>query len=197
MQKLLAWIDDRFPLTKVWEEHLAKYYAPKNFNFWYYFGSLALLVLVMQIVTGIFLTMHYKPDTDLAFASVEYIMRDVDWGWPGRPTPPPPPPPLFLFFFFFFIVVYLHMFRAMLYGSYQKPRELIWLIGVVIYVALMAESFMGYLLPWGNMSYWGAQVIISLFDAIPLVGPMLSEWIRGDFVVSAATLNSIGPTSGI
>ena len=182
MQKLLTWIDDRFPLTKVWEEHLSKYYAPKNFNFWYYFGSLALLVLVLQIVTGIFLTMHYKPDTALAFASVEYIMRDVSWGWLIRYLHSTGAS-------FFFIVVYLHMFRAMLYGSHRKPRELLWIIGVIIFVALMAESFMGYLLPWGNMSYWGAQVIISLFEAIPYVGPGLSEWIRGDFVVADATLN--------
>ena len=182
MQKLLAWIDDRIPLTKVWEEHLAKYYAPKNFNFWYYFGSLALLMLVMQIVTGIFLTMHYKPDTGLAFASVEYIMRDVEWGWLLRYMHS-------VGASFFFIVVYLHMFRALLYGSHRNPRELIWLVGMLIFVALMAEAFMGYLLPWGNMSYWGAQVILSLFDAIPLVGPILSEWMRGDFVVSDATLN--------
>jgi ubiquinol-cytochrome c reductase cytochrome b subunit len=182
MQKLLAWIDDRIPLTKVWEEHLAKYYAPRNFNFWYYFGSLALLMLVMQIVTGIFLTMHYKPDTGLAFASVEYIMRDVNWGWLLRYMHS-------VGASFFFIVVYLHMFRALLYGSHRNPRELIWLIGMVIFVALMAEAFMGYLLPWGNMSYWGAQVILSLFDAIPLIGPILSEWMRGDFVVSDATLN--------
>jgi ubiquinol-cytochrome c reductase cytochrome b subunit len=182
MSKLLAWIDDRFPLTKVWEEHLAKYYAPKNFNFWYYFGSLALLILVMQIVTGIFLTMHYKPDTKLAFASVEFIMRDVDWGWLIRYLHSTGAS-------FFFIVIYLHMFRGLLYGSYRNPRELIWIFGVVIYVALMAEAFMGYLLPWGNMSYWGAQVIINLASAIPVVGNGLSEWIRGDFVVSDATLN--------
>jgi ubiquinol-cytochrome c reductase cytochrome b subunit len=182
MEKLLAWIDDRFPLTKVWEEHLSKYYTPKNFNFWYYFGSLALLVLVMQIVTGIFLTMHYKPDTESAFASVEFIMRDVSWGWLIRYMHSTGAS-------FFFIVVYLHMFRAMMYGSHRKPRELLWIIGVIIFVALMAESFMGYLLPWGNMSYWGAQVIISLFEAIPYIGPGLSEWIRGDFVVADATLN--------
>lgn len=182
MQKLRAWIDDRFPMTKVWEEHLAKYYAPKNFNFWYYFGSLALLILVMQIVTGIFLTMNYKPDTDLAFASVEYIMRDVNWGWLIRYLHSTGAS-------FFFIVIYLHMFRGLLYGSYRNPRELIWIIGMVIYVALMAEAFMGYLLPWGNMSYWGAQVIINLASAIPWVGNGLSEWIRGDFVVSDATLN--------
>jgi len=182
MQKLLEWVDARYPLIKVWNEHLAKYYAPKNFNFWYFFGSLALLMLVMQIVTGIFLTMHYKPSAENAFASVEYIMRDVPWGWLMR----------YLHAVgasMFFISVYLHMFRAMLYGSYRGPRELLWIIGCVIFVALMAEAFMGYLLPWGNMSYWGAQVIINLFDAIPVIGPGLSEWIRGDFVISDATLN--------
>ncbi len=182
MQKLLSWIDDRFPLTKVWREHLSEYYAPKNFNFWYYFGSLALLVLVMQILTGLFLAMHYKPDADLAFASVEYIMRDVPWGWLIRYMHSTGASA-------FFIVIYLHMLRGLLYGSYRAPRELVWIIGMVIYVALMATAFMGYLLPWGNMSYWGAQVIISLFDAIPLIGPTLAEWIRGDFVVSDATLN--------
>ena len=182
MQKLLTWIDDRFPLTKTWKEHLAEYYAPRNFNFWYYFGSLALLMLVLQIVTGIFLTMHYKPDVTLAFASVEYIMRDVPWGWLIRYLHSTGAS-------FFFIVVYLHMFRGLLYGSHRGPRELVWLIGTVIFIALMAEAFTGYLLPWGNMSYWGAQVIISLFDAIPWIGPGLSEWFRGDYVVSDATLN--------
>ena len=182
MEKLLTWIDARFPLTKVWNEHLAKYYAPKNFNFWYYFGSLALLVLVMQIVTGIFLAMHYKPDTERAFASVEYIMRDVPWGWLLRYMHSTGASLLF-------VAIYLHMFRALLYGSHRAPRELVWLLGMVLFVALMAESFTGYLLPWGNMSYWGAQVIISLFGAIPLIGDGLAEWIRGDFVVSDATLN--------
>jgi len=179
---LIGWIDARFPMTKMWEEHLSKYYAPKNFNFWYFFGSLALLVLVIQIVTGIFLTMHYKPDGDLAFISVEYIMRDVDWGWLIRYLHSTGASA-------FFIVVYLHMFRALLYGSYQKPRELVWLFGMFIFLALMAEAFMGYLLPWGQMSYWGAQVIISLFGAIPVVGDELTLWIRGDFVISDATLN--------
>jgi ubiquinol-cytochrome c reductase cytochrome b subunit len=182
MEKLMSWIDDRFPLTQVWEEHMAKYYAPSNFNFWYFFGSLAILMLVMQIVTGIFLTMHYKPDAELAFASVEYIMRDVPWGWLMR----------YLHAIgasMFFIVVYLHMFRALIYGSYRAPRELIWIFGMVIFIALMAESFMGYLLPWGNMSFWGAQVIISLFGAIPYVGDGLVEWLRGDYVISDATLN--------
>jgi len=179
---LMAWIDARFPMTKMWEEHLSKYYAPKNFNFWYFFGSLALLVLVLQIITGIFLTMHYKPDGAMAFASVEYIMRDVDWGWLIRYLHSTGSSA-------FFIVVYLHMFRGLIYGSYQKPRELIWLFGMFIFVALMAEAFMGYLLPWGQMSYWGAQVIISLFGAIPVVGDDLTLWIRGDFVVSDATLN--------
>lgn len=182
MPKLIGWIDERFPLTKVWEEHFAKYYAPKNFNFWYYFGSLALLVLVIQILSGLFLAMHYKPDTGLAFASVEYIMRDVDWGWLIRYMHSTGAS-------FFFIVVYFHIFRALLYGSYRAPRELVWIIGMFIFVVLMATAFLGYLLPWGNMSYWGAQVIISLFDALPYIGPILSEWIRGDYVVSDATLN--------
>ena len=182
MPRFMEWIDERFPATKVWEEHVSKYYTPKNFNFWYYFGSLLLLVMVLQIVTGIVLTMHYKPDSSLAFASVEYIMRDVPAGWFIRYLHSVGASMLFL-------AVYLHMFRAMLYGSYKGPRELIWILGMIIYVALMAEAFFGYLLPWGNMSYWGAQVIISLFGAIPVVGEGLAEWIRGDFVVSDATLN--------
>jgi len=179
---LLGWIDARFPLSSMWNEHLAEYYAPKNFNFWYYFGSLALLVLVMQIITGIWLTMNYKPDAQLAFSSVEYIMRDVNWGWLIRYMHSTGAS-------FFFITVYLHMFRGLLYGSYKKPRELIWIFGMIIYVCLMAEAFMGYLLPWGQMSYWGAQVIISLFGAIPGIGDALALWIRGDYVVSDVTLN--------
>ncbi|CDH45640.1 MAG: cytochrome bc complex cytochrome b subunit [Candidatus Competibacteraceae bacterium] len=179
---LLGWVDERFPLTKMIREHLTEYYAPKNFNFWYFFGSLALLVLVNQILTGIWLTMSYKPSATDAFASVEYIMRDVDWGWLIRYMHSTGASA-------FFIVVYLHMFRALIYGSYKKPRELIWIFGVVIFLALMAEAFMGYLLPWGQMSYWGAQVIISLFSAIPGIGPDLSLWIRGDYVISDATLN--------
>ena len=182
MKNFVGWIDERFPLTKMWEEHLSKYYAPKNFNFWYFFGSLALMVLVIQIVTGIFLTMNYKPDATLAFGSVEYIMRDVNWGWLIRYMHSTGASA-------FFVVVYLHMFRALLYGSYRGPRELLWIIGMLIYVALMAEAFMGYLLPWGQMSYWGAQVIISLFGAIPYFGEDLALWIRGDYVVSDATLN--------
>ena len=182
MPRLMEWIDERFPATKVWEEHVSKYYTPKNFNFWYYFGSLLLLVMVLQIVTGIVLTMHYKPDSSLAFASVEYIMRDVPAGWFIRYLHSVGASMLFL-------AVYLHMFRAMLYGSYKGPRELIWILGMILYIAMMAEAFFGYLLPWGNMSYWGAQVIISLFGAIPVVGEGLAEWIRGDFVVSDATLN--------
>jgi ubiquinol-cytochrome c reductase cytochrome b subunit len=182
LQNTVGWIDERFPLTKVWNEHLAQYYAPKNFNFWYYFGSLAMLVLVIQIVTGIWLTMNYKPDAELAFASVEYIMRDVNWGWLIRYLHSTGAS-------FFFIVIYLHMFRGLMYGSFQKPRELLWIIGMAIYLALMAEAFMGYLLPWGQMSYWGAQVIISLFGAIPVVGDELALWIRGDFVIADATLN--------
>ena len=179
---LLGWIDERFPLTKSIREHLTEYYAPKNFNFWYFFGSLALLVLVNQILTGIWLTMSYKPSAADAFASVEYIMRDVDWGWLIRYMHSTGASA-------FFIVVYLHMFRALIYGSYKKPRELIWIFGVLIFLALMAEAFMGYLLLWGQMSYWGAQVIISLFSAIPGIGQDLSLWIRGDYVVSDATLN--------
>ncbi len=185
----MEWIDARFPLTTLWKEHLSEYYAPKNFNFWYFFGSLALLVLVIQIVTGIFLVMHFKPDASLnsagvpvAFASVEYIMRDVPWGWLIRYMHSTGASA-------FFIVVYLHMFRGMLYGSYRKPRELIWVFGVAIFLCLMAEGFFGYLLPWGQMSYWGAQVIVNLFGAIPFIGPDLSVWIRGDYVVGDATLN--------
>ncbi len=186
---LMEWVDARFPMTSMWRAHLSEYYAPKNFNFWYYFGSLALLVLVIQIVTGIFLVMNYKPDASLnaagvpvAFASVEYIMRDVPWGWLIRYMHSTGASA-------FFIVIYLHMFRGLIYGSYRKPRELVWIFGVLIFLVLMAEAFMGYLLPWGQMSYWGAQVIVNLFSAIPVIGPDLSVWIRGDFVVSDATLN--------
>lgn len=181
-QKLLNWVDNRFPFTKLYNEHMAEYYAPKNFNFWYIFGSLALLVLVIQIVTGIFLVMHYKPDATLAFASVEYIMRDVPWGWLIRYMHSTGASA-------FFVVVYLHMFRGLLYGSYRKPRELVWIFGCAIFLCLMAEAFMGYLLPWGQMSYWGAQVIVNLFAAIPFIGPDLALLIRGDYVVSDATLN--------
>ncbi|RLA08554.1 MAG: cytochrome b [Gammaproteobacteria bacterium] len=182
MSKILNWIDLRYPLTSTWEQHLSKYYAPKNFNFWYYFGSLALLVLVIQIVTGIFLAMHFKPDAATAFASTEYIMRDVPWGWLVRYMHSTGAS-------MFFIAIYLHMFRGLIYGSFKKPRELLWVIGMLIYVALMAEAFMGYLLPWGQMSYWGGQVIISLFGAIPAIGEPLALWIRGDFVIADATLN--------
>ncbi len=188
-QALLNWVDERFPLTSTWKAHLSEYYAPKNFNFWYFFGSLALLVLVIQIVTGIFLVMHYKPDATLnaagvpvAFASVEYIMREVPGGWLIRYLHSTGASA-------FFVVVYLHMFRGLMYGSYRKPRELIWIFGTLIFLVLMAEAFMGYLLPWGQMSYWGAQVIVNLFSAIPIIGPDLSLVIRGDYVVSDATLN--------
>ena len=179
---LRNWIDERFPLMQLWNEHVGQYYAPKNFNFWYYFGVLALVVLVIQIVTGIWLVMSYKPDANFAFASVEYMMRDVEWGWLIRYMHSTGAS-------FFFIVIYLHMFRGIMYGSYQKPRELLWILGMCLYLALMAEAFFGYLLPWGQMSYWGAQVIISLFGAIPFVGETLSLWIRGDYVVSDITLN--------
>jgi len=178
----MAWVDRRFPLTELWNEHMARYFAPKNFNFWYFFGSLALLILVMQIATGIWLAMNYTPNSKMAFDSVEYIMRDVPWGWlirfmhsTGASA--------------FFIIVYLHMYRGLIYGSYKRPRELVWLIGASIFVLLMAEAFMGYLLPWGQMSYWGAEVITSLFGAIPWVGGGLETWLRGDFSVSNATLN--------
>ena len=189
LQGTLDWVDARFPLTANWKAHLAEYYAPKNFNFWYFFGSLAMLVLVIQIVTGIFLTMHYKPDAALnasgvpvAFASVEYIMRDVSWGWLIRYMHSTGASA-------FFVVVYLHMFRGLLYGSSRKPRELIWLFGIGIFLCLMGEAFFGYLLPWGQMSFWGAQVIVNLFSAIPLIGNDLSIWLRGDYVVGDATLN--------
>jgi len=180
--KLMNWVDNRFPASKLFKEHMSEYYAPKNFNFWYIFGSLSMLVLVIQIVTGIFLTMHYKPDAALAFGSVEYIMRDVPWGWLVRYMHSTGASA-------FFVVVYLHMFRGLLYGSYRKPRELIWIFGCAIFLVLMAEAFTGYLLPWGQMSYWGAQVIVNLFAAIPFIGPDLALLIRGDYVVGDATLN--------
>jgi ubiquinol-cytochrome c reductase cytochrome b subunit len=180
--RLLGWIDDRFPLSRMWKEHASEYYAPKNFNFWYFFGALSLLVLVNQLLTGIFLTMHYKPSAAEAFGSVEYIMRDVDWGWLIRYLHSTGASA-------FFIVVYLHMFRGLIYGSHRKPRELIWILGVLIFLVLMAEAFMGYVLPWGNMSYWGAQVIVSLFGSLPIIGQSLVDWIRGDYYIADATLN--------
>lgn len=179
---LLKWVDDRYPLIDTWNKHIAQYYAPKNFNFWYFFGAFALLTLVIMIVSGIWLTMSYKPDAALAFNSVEYIMRDVEWGWLIRYIHTTGASA-------FFIVVYLHMTRALLYGSYKQPRELVWLIGVMIFVVLMAEAFFGYMLPWGQMSYWGAQVIIGLFSTIPFIGPDLAVWIRGDYIISDVTLN--------
>lgn len=188
-QAVLDWIDARFPLTSTWKAHVSEYYAPKNFNFWYFFGSLAMLVLVIQIVSGIFLTMNYKPDGNhniyhlpAAFTAVEYIMRDVSGGWIIRYMHSTGAS-------MFFVVIYLHMFRGLIYGSFKKPRELVWVFGSLIFLALMAEAFMGYLLPWGQMSFWGAQVIINLFAAIPIIGPDLSTWIRGDFNVSDVTLN--------
>ncbi|MBD3897386.1 cytochrome bc complex cytochrome b subunit [Halomonas sp. ML-15] len=179
---LMRWVDDRFPATQMIQDHLTKYYAPKNFNFFYIFGVLALLVLVNQILTGVWLTMSYNPSGEGAFASIEYIMRDVEWGWLIRYLHSTGASA-------FFVVIYLHMFRALLYGSYKAPRELVWIFGMAIYLLLMAEAFMGYLLPWGQMSYWGAQVIISLFATIPFVGPDLAQWIRGDFLISGITLN--------
>ncbi len=182
LTSLFNWVDDRLPVSDFFKAHMSEYYAPKNFNFWYYFGALALLVLVNQIVTGIFLTMHYKPSALEAFASIEYIMRDVQWGWLIRYMHSTGASA-------FFIVIYLHMFRGIMYGSHRKPRELIWIFGMLIYLTLMAEAFVGYVLPWGQMSYWGAQVIISLFGAIPGIGEPLTEWIRGDFFISDITLN--------
>jgi len=181
-EKLMNWVDNRFPATSLFKAHMSEYYASKNLNIWYVFGALSLLVLVIQIVTGIFLVMHYKPDANLAFASVEYIMRDVPWGWLIRYMHSTGASA-------FFVVVYLHMFRGLMYGSYRKPRELVWIFGCAIFLCLMAEAFMGYLLPWGQMSYWGAQVIVNLFSAIPFIGPDLALLIRGDFVVGDATLN--------
>lgn len=179
---LMGWVDVRFPATETFEYHMSRYYAPKNFNFWYYFGVLAMLMLVNQIVTGIWLTMSYAPTGEDAFASVEYIMRDVEFGWLIRYLHSTGAS-------FFFLVVYLHMYRGMMYGSYRGPRELLWLIGIAIFIAMMAEGFFGYLLPWGNMSFWAGQVIVSLAGAIPYIGPELMEWVRGDFLMSEATLN--------
>jgi ubiquinol-cytochrome c reductase cytochrome b subunit len=186
MQKALIglrdWVDERLPIVKAWDTHMGKYYAPKNFNFWYFFGVLSLLVLVNQLLTGVWLTMLYEPSAERAFASVEYIMRDVEYGWLLRYMHSTGASA-------FFFVIYLHMFRGVLYGSYKKPRELVWVFGMLIYLALMAEGFLGYVLPWGQMSYWGAQVIVSLFGAIPVVGPDIVEWVRGDYLISGITLN--------
>jgi ubiquinol-cytochrome c reductase cytochrome b subunit len=181
-RNVMDWIDDRLPVTEAYEKHLSKYYAPKNLNFWYYFGIFAFVVLVNQLLTGIWLTMNYVPTGEGAFASVEFIMRDVEYGWMLRYMHSTGASA-------FFVVVYLHMFRGLIYGSYQKPRELIWILGLLVYVALMAEGFFGYLLPWGNMSFWGAQVIVSLASAIPVVGEDLAIWVRGDFNMSGVTLN--------
>lgn len=178
---LMGWVDARLPVTEAYKKHMSEYYAPKNFNFWYYFGVLSMVVLVNQLLTGIWLTMFYTPTGEGAFASIEYIMRDVEYGWLIRYMHAVGASA-------FFLVIYLHMFRALLYGSYKAPRELVWIFGMMIYLALMAEGFMGYVLPWGNMSYWGAQVIISLFGAIPYVGEDLTVWIRGDYLLSGASL---------
>ena len=182
MKNNQSWIDQRFPLSKVWNEHLAEYYTPRNFNFWYFFGGLAVLMLGMQLITGIFLTMYYKPDAANAFASVEYIMRDIEWGWLIRYLHSTGASA-------FFVIIYLHMFRALLYGSYKGPREFLWILGMLLYVLLAAEAFFGYVLPCGQMSFWGAQVIISLFGSVPLIGPDLLVWILGDYAVGDATLN--------
>jgi len=181
-KSLMGWVDARFPATETYEYHMSKYYAPKNFNFWYFFGVLSMIVLVNQLVTGIWLTMSYNPSGEGAFDSIEYIMRDVEYGWLLRYMHSTGASA-------FFVVVYLHMFRGLLYGSYKKPRELVWLFGMAIYLALMAEGFFGYLLPWGNMSYWGAQVILNLAGAVPVVGEELVTWVRGDYLISGITLN--------
>lgn len=181
-KKFMSWVDERYPATETYEYHMSKYYAPKNFNFWYFFGVLSMIVLVNQLVTGIWLTMMFNPSAEGAFASLEYIMRDVKGGWLIRYMHSTGASA-------FFIVVYLHMFRGLMYGSYKKPRELVWLIGMGIYLCLMAEGFFGYLLPWGNMSYWGAQVILNLPAAIPFIGDGLAEWVRGDYLISGITLN--------
>ena len=181
MKGLVSWVDARFPLISTWKNHVSEYYAPKNFNFYYFFGSLAMVVLLNQLLTGLWLTMFYTPTAAEAFSSVEFIMRDVNYGWLLRYMHSTGASA-------FFIVIYLHMFRGVLYGSYQKPRELIWILGMILFILLMAEAFFGYLLPWGQMSYWGAQVITSLFSAIPYVGDTLVLWIRGDFQIGNATL---------
>lgn len=181
-KKFMGWVDARYPATETYEYHMSKYYAPKNFNFWYFFGVLSMVVLVNQLVTGIWLTMMFNPSAEGAFASLEYIMRDVKGGWLIRYMHSTGASA-------FFIVVYLHMFRGLMYGSYKKPRELVWLIGMGIYLCLMAEGFFGYLLPWGNMSFWGAQVILNLPAAIPVIGDGLAEWVKGDYLISGITLN--------
>lgn len=182
VDSVMDWVNERIPVSQLYKEHMADYYAPKNFNFWYYFGSLALFVLVNQLLTGIWLTMYYTPSGSEAFNSIEYIMRDVEYGWLLRYMHSTGASA-------FFVVVYLHMFRGLMYGSYQKPRELVWLFGMGIYGVLMGEAFFGYLLPWGQMSYWGAQVILSLVGAVPIVGDDLALWVRGDYVISGVTLN--------
>lgn len=182
LQGLVTWIDERFPLTRIWNDHLARYYVPKNFNFWYFFGSLALVVLIIQLISGIWLAMYYTPTAENAFASIEFIMRDVHYGWLLRYLHATGASA-------FFIIIYLHMFRSFLYGSHKKPRELVWLLGTGLYLLFMLEAFMGYLLPWGQMSFWAAQVITNLASAIPGIGPHLVIWLRGDYTISGATLN--------
>jgi ubiquinol-cytochrome c reductase cytochrome b subunit len=182
LKNLMNWIDERLPVTETYEKHMSQYYAPKNFNFWYYFGILATVVLAMQLLTGLWLTMNYNPSGEGAFASIEYIMRDVEYGWLIRYLHSTGASA-------FFLVIYAHMFRGMMYGSYQKPRELIWLFGMAIYLCLMAEGFLGYLLPWGNLAYWAAQVIVSLASAIPFIGEDIAIWVRGDYLMSGITLN--------
>ena len=181
-RRFWAWLNRRLPVDEFITSQVTGYFAPKNFNIWYFFGSIALGVLVLQLLSGIYLTMFYKVGETTSFDSVEFIMREVNYGWLIRYLHSTGASA-------FFIVVYLHMYRALLYGSYRAPRELLWLIGMLVYLALMAEAFMGYVLPWGNMSFWGAQVIVNLFGTIPGIGPGLVEWIRGDYGIADATLN--------
>ncbi|MFP4129190.1 MAG: cytochrome b [Halorhodospira sp.] len=181
---LQQWMDDRFPLTSTWRYHMSEYYVSKNVNWWYLFGSLSILVLVIQIVSGIWLMLYYQPSAERAFSSVEFIMRDVDWGWLMRYMHTTGASA-------FFVVIYLHMYRSLLYGSYQKPRELLWITGVLLYLVLMAEAFMGYVLPWGQLSYWAGQVIISLASVVPVVGDELQIWLQGGYIVNEATLGRL------
>lgn len=189
-ERFVAWVDARTPLSATFKKHtrLVTYYAPKHTRVWSLLGTLAIVVLIGQLVTGVFLTMHYKPDASLdeaglprAFASVEYIMRDVPWGWLIRYAHSTGASALL-------ILIYLHMFRSVLFSSYRKPRELTWQLGMLLLLGMMAQTFVGYLLPWGQLSYWAAQVIINAFSTVPYVGEQLTLWIRGDYVVSDPTL---------
>ncbi len=181
IKKSIGWIDERFPLTEIVKHELTEYPVPRNLNYWWNFGFLAMFVLFIQLLSGIFLAMHYKPDVHMAFDSLQHIMRDVNYGWLIRYIHSTGAS-------MFFAVVFIHIARTLYYGSYRKPRELLWWTGLVLLLLLMATAFMGYLLPWGQMSYWGAQVITSLFGTTPVYGDDIVRWLRGDFVVGDATL---------